>query len=319
MNHKKVFLNDPLKVTVCICTYQRPQIAATLRSIDRSTGIENCQVDILVADNDLEPSAKNLVKSVAGELSMNVRYIHAPSSNISLARNACLNATDGDYVAFIDDDETASPGWLSNLLLEARSNASDAVLGPVRAVYGPYAPQWMVNGRFHDTHPVWVRNEIRAGYTCNVLIALHSPAVKGRRFNLALGRTGGEDTNFFHNVWKSGGRIGYAPNAWVEEIVPGDRASFRWLRDRRFRFGQTHADIAGERKGRIRLVMQIMLASAKAAYSFIVAFIMAFSPVRRNKWLLRAIMHAGVVSRLAGMRTLESYGAPGRGDECNAS
>lgn len=319
MNYNSGSLIEQIKVTVCICTYQRPQIEATLLSVDASTGIENYQVDILVADNDFEPSAKELVKSLADEMSLNVHYIHAPSSNISLARNACLNTVTSDYVAFIDDDETASPQWLSNLLLEASQKKSDAVLGPVKGIYGIQAPNWMVQGRFHDTLPVWVREEIRAGYTCNALISLHSPAIKGRRFNLALGRTGGEDTDFFHNVWKSGGRIGYAPNAFVEEIVPNYRASFSWLRDRRFRFGQTHADIASERSGRLNLAKQFMLASAKAAYSFSVALILCFSPVRRNKWLLRGIMHTGVVSRLAGMRTLQSYGAPGRGDQCNAS
>ncbi|MDQ0995400.1 succinoglycan biosynthesis protein ExoM [Phyllobacterium ifriqiyense] len=319
MNNERALLDRRVKVTVCICTYRRPQIAATLRSVDASTGIEDYQVDILVADNDLKPTARELVSSLANQLSMRVRYIHAPSSNISLARNACLEAAAGDYVAFIDDDETASSTWLSHLLRKACLANSDVVLGPVKAIYGIHAPGWMVRGKFHDTLPVWVKNEIRAGYTCNALIRLGSPAIIGRRFDPALGRTGGEDTVYFHGVWKMGGKIDYAPDAWVEESVPGNRASFKWLRERRFRFGQTHAILANERKGKVGLAGHMVLAGAKAGYSFMVALVVWFLPVRRNRWLLRGIMHAGVVSRLAGMRTIEAYGVAGKGDQRNAS
>ncbi len=33
---------------------------------------------------------------------------------------------------------------------------ADVVLGPVRALYEPGAPDWMRSGDFHATRPVWV-------------------------------------------------------------------------------------------------------------------------------------------------------------------
>ncbi|WP_163535897.1 glycosyltransferase, partial [Klebsiella pneumoniae] len=76
-----------------------------------------------------------------------------------------LDASAAGFVAFIDDDETASPGWLVELLAMADATGAAAVLGPVRAHYHADAPDWMRKGDFHSTLPVWVQGEIRTGYT----------------------------------------------------------------------------------------------------------------------------------------------------------
>ena len=106
----------------------------------------------------------------------------------------------------------------------------------------------MREGDFHSTLPVWVGDEIRTGYTCNVLLRLASPHVAGRRFNLALGRTGGEDTEFFSHMHADGGKIAFAERAYVYEPVTESRADLGWLAKRRFRFGQTHAQPNGSRR-----------------------------------------------------------------------
>ncbi|TIQ40271.1 MAG: glycosyltransferase family 2 protein, partial [Mesorhizobium sp.] len=89
-------------------------------------------------------------------------------------------------------------------------------LGPVRATYRQDAPDWMRKGDFHSTLPVWVRGEIRTGYTCNVLLRMTEESLRNRRFSLARGQTGGEDTEFFDHMVKAGGRIAFAPRAFVD-------------------------------------------------------------------------------------------------------
>jgi succinoglycan biosynthesis protein ExoM len=180
----------------------------------------------------------------------------------------------------------------------------------VRALYRPDAPDWMRKGDFHSTLPVWVRGEIRTGYTCNVLLRMSANSLRDRRFSLARGQSGGEDTEFFDRMVKAGGRIAFAPEAWVEEVVPRSRAAFDWLRRRRFRFGQTHGHLIGQNAGAVRRAKNIGLASAKAAYCFGMAALTAISPVRRNRSVLRGIMHVGVVSGLVGISEIRQYGLP---------
>ncbi|BCG91362.1 glycosyltransferase [Mesorhizobium sp. 131-2-1] len=295
-------------IDICVCTFRRAELADTLRSIaamDRPPGFE---VGVVVADNDDQPSAQPLVKALAQELKLPIRYRHAPARNISIARNACLDASVSDLVAFIDDDETASVRWLAELVATAEASGATAVLGPVRAHYRQDAPAWMRKGDFHSTLPVWVRGEIRTGYTCNVLLRTGEASLRGRRFSLARGQTGGEDTEFFDGMVRDGGSIAFSPDALVEEVVPHARAAFDWLRRRRFRFGQTHGHLIGNGASGIRRVAQVGLASAKAAYCFGMAALTAISPVRRNRSVLRGIMHVGVISGLVGVREIRQYG-----------
>jgi succinoglycan biosynthesis protein ExoM len=295
-------------IDICVCTYKRPELEATLRSLAAQNLPIACSVRVIVADNDTEPSAQALVARVAEELPFPVTYVHSPAANISIARNACLDAATGDYAAFIDDDEVASVNWLSELVAVADKTAADAVLGPVKASYAAEAPSWMAHGDFHSTLPVWVQGEIRTGYTCNTLLRRSSPHVAQRRFDLSLGRSGGEDTAFFTQVYQSGGRIAFAPEAWVHEDVPVARAKAQWLLKRRYRVGQTHGRIVAQDKKWLPRTGQIALAASKAAYSFASALPFIMSPARRNRALLRGVMHVGALSGLLGVREIVQYG-----------
>jgi succinoglycan biosynthesis protein ExoM len=296
------------RIDICVCTFRRPQLAETLRSLAQLEVPDGYVTSILVADNDDEPSARPIVVQLADELDLHVRYIHCPARNISLARNVCLDVSSAEFIAFIDDDETAKPDWIARLIDAAEQEGAEVVLGPVRARYGPDTPVWMRKGDFHSTFPVWVRGSIRTGYTCNALMRRSAASLAGIRFSLARGQTGGEDTEFFSAVNRRGGRIAFAPQAWVEEPVPPGRATFGWLARRRFRVGQTHGRLLGERRGSIGTSLQIGLAVAKVAYCLAGAALAAFQPVRRNRNLLRGIMHAGVVGGLTGISEQRHYG-----------
>ncbi|WP_311029728.1 glycosyltransferase [Mesorhizobium koreense] len=297
-----------VRIDISVCTYRRPGLEDTLRSIGALNVPDGAVVRIVVADNDAVPSARDLVYRLASLLPFNISYLHCPASNISLARNACLDAATGDLLAFVDDDEMVSPDWLIELLRSAAETGADAVLGPVRAVYGDDAPRWMKRGDFHSTLPVWVRGEIRTGYTCNVLLHRSSPKLAGRRFNLALGRSGGEDTEYFARLHEAGGTVAFAPEAIVYEPVPVDRARFAWLAKRRFRMGQTHGRLLARNRSGAAMAREIGFAGAKTAYCLAAMALTVLSAEKRNRSLLRGIMHAGVVSGLLGVREIIQYG-----------
>jgi succinoglycan biosynthesis protein ExoM len=227
-----------------------------------------------------------------------IRYVHCPGSNISFARNGALDAADARFLAFIDDDEVATSGWLEKLLAEQARSDADIVFGPVEAKYDNDAPAWMREARLHSTEPVWIKGEIRTGYSGNVLIDQESAAVAGLRFDPDFGKTGGEDTVFFGAAFAAGARMAFARDAGVIEAVPKSRASFRWLAQRKFRMGQTHAwmMLATRQKNRWR---ELSVAVAKVTYCALGA--LAAFPIRRvrNLLVLRLVLHSGVVVGLA--------------------
>jgi len=277
--------------------------------IDCLEAIVAQQVDvgfrIIVADNAEEPEARERVEAMADRTQISIQYVHAPARNISVARNACLEAARGEWIAFLDDDELAEPTWLAALLAEAGRGGWDAVLGPVHAVYPDHAPRWMKAGRFHSTGPVWVKGEILTGYTGNVLIRRSMVERLGLRFRPEYGRTGGEDLDFFYRLRDGGGRIGFAPDAAASEAVPEPRASLSWLLKRSFRAGQSHGSrlLAKSRSG----VTEIPKAAVKAAACGVAALLAAPMPARRNRLLTRSALHCGVVARMAGWSEIQSY------------
>ncbi|RJE78712.1 glycosyltransferase family 2 protein [Paracoccus sp. JM45] len=299
------------RVLIGICTFRRAELADTLASLE---GLTPCglPVAIAIADNDGQPSARDLVEGIATRHAMPVTYLHAPQTNISIARNALLDharATGARFLVYLDDDETVEADWLMHLVQTLEDTDAGAVLGPVRAHYQPTAPAWMDHARAHDTLPVFDKNGvITSGYTCNVLIDLADPAVEHLRFNPSRGRAGGEDSAFFADFLAAGGSISFAPKAMVHETVPDDRARLAWLLRRRYRMGQTHASLAAKdspRKGRIR---SAGVAMAKAAACGGLAIIGAARPAQRNRQLMRAALHIGAVAYLGGARQIEIYG-----------
>lgn len=297
-------------VDVLICTFRRDSLAETLVALDRQELPPGISLRAIVADNDTTPSGQALTEQVAAGLSMPILYIHAPERNISLARNATLAAATARWVAFVDDDEVPDPRWISSLLAKAEESGAEVILGPVVPLYGDGAPSWLVEGDFLATTPTMREGDITEGYTCNALLRRDCAASEGQKFDLALGRSGGEDTEFFDRLKSRGARFAYAPDAVVTERVPKERTRLSWLLRRRYRFGQTHGRLIGRRAtGPVSRLGAIGLASSKVAVCVAGAAINIARPSQRAYWLLRAALHGGVVSRLLGHSEIVQYGS----------
>ena len=294
-------MGAPFLVDVCVCTFRRPSLAATLASL-KAQSLPADRFRIIVADNDHEPSARALVEE-ALQASGGFLYLHAPARNISVARNACIDVATADYVAWIDDDEVADPDWLERLIEALEENDCDAVFGSVQALYPDDAPPWSVSADLHSIRPVQTRRGVDTGFTSNALVK--RVVIGERRFDPDLGRSGGEDTDFFTRLHADGARFAAAPGAVVRETVGQERLRLSWLLSRAFRSGQTHARrhlTPGSRR-----VMQAGFALAKACACAAMALLRLASPAGWRRALTRGALHVGVVARLAGVREGQLY------------
>ena len=283
-------------LTVGVCTYRRASLADTLRSL----AAQRRPADrIVVADNDEAPSARGLCEAAAGQ-GAPVVYVHAPARNIAIARNACLERADG-LLAFIDDDETAPPGWL-DALTAALTPGLAGVSGPSVAVYPEGAPAWMRALSPHSQRPPAIHERDQIGHTANCLLDPAHPALAGLRFDSRFGRSGGEDTDYFQRAFARGARFGVA-DAPVFEPVPPERLSAAWLAERRRRAGRAWLASLPARRRRTALA-----ALPKVAWCRGRAAAARGEEARRAAWL-RGLFHEGVVSAGLGVRPSEHYGA----------
>lgn len=293
----------PAWIDVCVCTFRRRSLATTLASIAAQRDVRFA-VRVIVADNDDRPSAVPIVEA-ARSRGLDVLYVHAPARNISVARNACLAAATGELLAFIDDDEVAQDTWLAGLVAALdTAPGTAAAFGPVRAIYPDGAPGWARTADLHSTRAVRTAAGIDTGYTSNAVV--RRAALGGLTFDVSLGRSGGEDTDFFTRLHRLGRRFTDAPEAIVTEEVTADRLTTRWLATRAFRSGQTHARrYLGGAPARVSAALT---ASAKCAYCLGVTVLNAPSAARWRRSWVRACLHAGAVSRLLGLREGKLYG-----------
>lgn len=228
-------------VAVIIPTLRRlDSLERALRSVfAQAEALERVSA-VVVADNDPDGSAGPLVARLAAEAPAPLIYAPAPRPGVATARNAGLAATQAPLIAFLDDDEAASPRWLAALLEAQGQTGADVVFGPIRgrvqentgwttdyleAFFGRAGPA--------ETGP------LEEPWGCGNSLMVRATALPGPApFDVSADQTGGEDDKLFAALSARGGRYGWAADAWVDEFAPPHRATLRYALTRAFAYGQ---------------------------------------------------------------------------------
>jgi GT2 family glycosyltransferase len=230
-------------VAVCIVTYRRPLgLQRLLKALDDLT-FTRCSrphVTVIVVDNDAEGSGREACQAQSTRWYQLV-YDVEPRRGIPQARNRAVGHVNRavEFIAFIDDDEMPTPGWLDELLHVQRMWQADVVAGPVLPSFPHTAPGWAVKGRFFDRmrYPTGHRSpHVGAG---NALIRASVLQETGLAFNESMALTGGEDVLLFSRLAQLGYSIVWANDAVVHEAVPDTRLTVRWVLQRAYRLGNT--------------------------------------------------------------------------------
>ena len=211
-------------ITVCICTYKRAASLKRLLMEVSQQETEGCfTFSVVVADNDPECSGEATVDEIRRTTSLLVNYCVEPTPGIAPTRNRAIANADGDYVAFIDDDEFPIRRWLLILFETCVSYKVDGVFGPVKRYFDERPPAWLQKSRFYDrrVNPTGMRVEWTEARTGNVLIkrqVLFADPVPFRtEFRV------GEDQDFFRRRMEAGCVFVWCAEAEAFEVIPPER------------------------------------------------------------------------------------------------
>jgi len=227
-------------VCVCILTYRRTDILERLLDgLKEQRTEKRFRYSILVVDNDKRESARSTVEEFAAECVIPVRYLVEERQNISLARNLAAANADGDYIAFIDDDEIPPSGWLSTLYDARERFDADGALGPVKPQFDTPPPSWVVDGKFYErrSYPTGFVIDGPKGRTGNVLLKKAVFAYPDPPFRPEF--TTGEDQDFFRRMIAKGHKFVWCDEAVAYEVIPPVRWSRKFMLRRALLRGQT--------------------------------------------------------------------------------
>ena len=213
------------QISVCICTYRRPILLERLLSALEQQDTEGFfEFSVVIVDNDKSESTRSIVESFARQSRISVCYDVEPEQNIALARNRALANSQGNFVAFIDDDEIPPESWLLRLYKALTNYHCDGILAPVLPQFEQAPPQWVLKGNYFDrpSHPtghVLAWTNTRTG---NVLLKRELFREGQKWFDPAFG-SGGEDRDLFRRLIEKGHTFIWCNEAAVYETVPSNR------------------------------------------------------------------------------------------------
>lgn len=289
-----------MHVTVCICTYQRPAMLRHLLARLQALRTEGrFTLSIAVADNDAARSAEPVVAEAAATSAVPIRYAHEPRQNIALARNCVLGVAEGEFIAFIDDDEFPEPDWLLQGLGACERLGVSGVLGPVRPHFEHTPPRWLVHGRFCERpeHPTGTMLPWRETRTGNVVMRRAAAMALEGPFRPQFG-SGGEDQDFFKRLIERGHRFAWCNEAVVHETVPAERCTRRYMLHRAWLRGQNERSLVS-----LRGIAKSLL--AVPIYLAVLPLLGLTSQAAFMRYAIRLCDHAGKLLGLVGFRPLQ--------------
>lgn len=284
-------------ISVCICTFKRPHLLGHLLD---ELGRQNTEglftYSITIADNDVLESSREVVSQFRDVSSMKITYCVEPEQNIALARNRALDNANGDFIAFIDDDESPMSDWLLRLVQTCQAHRVDGVLGPVLPRFEGSPPKWVKRGGFCDrpVHTTGFRIDWTEGRTGNLL--LRREILNGIEpvFRPEFG-SGGEDRNFFRRMTQDGRVFIWCNEAVAYESVPPSR----WKRSFMIRRALLRGKMSlYQHRGFGDVTKSLM---AVVAYSLMLPVLLVMGHHLFMKYLIKICDHAGKLLAFVGL------------------
>ncbi|MBE0363622.1 hypothetical protein PULV_a1092 [Pseudoalteromonas ulvae UL12] len=295
------------KPAICITTYQREALLATLLSSLSTQSVKPYQV--IITDNAANSSVTTVVERFADSLA--ITLCHEQQQGVVHARNKCLESflvTDADALVWIDDDEWPQhDDWLANLLKTQVQTHADIVCSDVLSTPEDPSKQFLVHALYPKPMAQSQGEEVRFFYTNNTLLTRRVIEQVGM-FDLRFNQTGSEDYDYCLRTKQLGFKIAYAQDAKVIELHPESRSHLGWFALRGIRLGQGATRVMLKQHG---LLKSILLTPIYSGYRFLDACRLALKALCcADKGLgfaatLRFCSSFGTVLGLFGMKYAE--------------
>ncbi|MCC8146036.1 MAG: glycosyltransferase family 2 protein [Bacteroidales bacterium] len=220
--------------SVVICTYNRAEyLLKTLESAVLQSH-PGSDFEVIVVDNNSTDNTPEILSFIQEKYSQKItlRYYKETQKGVSFARNLGVQEAKGEYIVFIDDDETVTPDFLNNLYSFLQSYPqAELISEPVVPVFETEKPDWfspyttsLITGAYDKGDKIKIVGKKDYPGTGHATFKRELFHIYGG-FNIHLGRKGtslmgGEDKDFFLRLINNGVPCYYVPTAIIYHHIP---------------------------------------------------------------------------------------------------
>lgn len=274
-----------------------------LNSLRVQEKFDDSRFEIVVVDNDADASARSTVVSFENSLPCALRYSVCSIKNISLARNAAIEAARNDTIVFIDDDQLCAPNMLRQLD-KVWSSQPASIQGLAFQVQGRFEPNcspMLSKCRVFKYSVLKGIQDIRGEdmSTNGVLFRKSLVHDDSASFDPYWGVIGGEDNAFFYSLSLSGARFRSVEGIVVIERFLPERVNLRYMCQVAYRKGMCLSLLHLRLSSRPRLLKYVLLSLAHGvAAAVVLPLAMMRGPTGAVDGLLLLLRQVGKVGGL---------------------
>ena len=126
-------MNSNIKVSVIIPVYEVENYLE--RAIDSALAQTLEKIEIILVDDGSPDTSPQICDRYAAAFPDKIRVIHKENEGLGLARNAGVQIARGEYVAFLDSDDSVEPDMYERLYEKAVEEDDDIVMCDVKIIY----------------------------------------------------------------------------------------------------------------------------------------------------------------------------------------
>jgi glucosyl-dolichyl phosphate glucuronosyltransferase len=242
-----------MDISVVICTRNRcASLKKALLSLADQSFTPGLNWEIVVIDNDSVDQTRGVVEEFVGYSKLPTRCVLEKEPGLSNARNRGIRESQGNIIAFIDDDVMVSPDWLAAVKAAFDSYECACVGGKIMLHASVELPAWW-DERCRGALSLFdVGNSViisdmnswaEIGWGANISFRRWAFERYGL-FRTDLGKRPdtpslGEETEFVDRLRRNGERVIHYPWAVVYHSPHLDRFSRQYLRRWYYHVGET--------------------------------------------------------------------------------
>jgi glycosyltransferase involved in cell wall biosynthesis len=286
-----------MELSIIISTYNNAtSLMRTLASVVKQNADKNIWECVVVNNNSTDDTAERVVAFAKEHSDVTIRLVDEPQQGLSHARNRGITESKGQFLAFIDDDETINEGFVSAYIDLFRNHGAFVGSGVLKVCYDSARPKWMS----HYTekmiaNPLDLGNEIIT-ITRSVMPTGGNMAFNREVFNLygnfdtSLGRRGnelfgGEENDMFERIRDLGERIIYTPHAIAYHHIADKKLTAEYFDKLSYGVGVSKR-LRAEKYGTEQELFADERAKQRYTKSLALFYTLTLQP-QKAKWLVR--------------------------------